>query len=91
MCQIRKDGDMNKYDFTLILKGSPELTAELADRLFEAGCNDGTPGSCCGVTQIDFHREAGSLEEALRSAIAQAGSAGCTVERVELDPQHLHA
>ena len=80
---------MRKYDFTLILKGSPELTEDLADRLFEAGCNDSTPGSCCGVTQVDFHREADSLEDALRSAIAQVSSTGCTVERVELDPQHL--
>ncbi|MGI8982331.1 MAG: hypothetical protein ACR2FY_24130 [Pirellulaceae bacterium] len=80
---------MNKHDFTLVLKGAPELTDDLADRLFEAGCSDGTPGSFCGATQIDFHRAAGSLEEALRSAIAQAGAAGCTVERVELDPEHL--
>ena len=49
---------MSKYDFTVVLKDAPELTEELADRLFAAGCDDGTPGMCCGVTVIDFHREA---------------------------------
>ena len=91
MSQGLRDSEMTKYDFTLILKNSPELTEHLADQLYGAGCDDGTPGSCCGVTQIDFHREASSLEEALRSAIAQVSATGCIVERVELDPQHLHA
>ena len=76
---------MRKYDFTLIINGSPELTVNLADRLFAADCDDGTPGMCCGVTSIDFHREAASLENALQSAIAQVNSAGCTVERIEID------
>ena len=57
---------MNKYDFTLILAESLELTDGIADALFEAGCDDGTPGTCNGVFSIDFHREAASLEEAIR-------------------------
>ncbi len=51
---------MHKYEFSLILKGSPELTEDLCDGLFEAGCDDGTPGTCNGVFSIDFHREADS-------------------------------
>jgi hypothetical protein len=47
---------MAKYEYTLILSGSPELTEEAAKRLFEAGCDDGTPGTCNGVFSIDFHR-----------------------------------
>ncbi|MGQ0594814.1 MAG: hypothetical protein ACT4QB_19910 [Gammaproteobacteria bacterium] len=35
---------MAKYEFTLILSGPLGLTEEIADELFEAGCNDGTPG-----------------------------------------------
>jgi hypothetical protein len=80
---------MNKYDFTLVLKGSPELTDDLADRLFAAGCDDGSPGMSCGITVVDFHREAESLEIALRSAIAQVSSAGCIVERVEIDAENI--
>ena len=78
---------MTKYEFTLILKGQLELTEEVADELFEAGCTDGTPGSCNGVFSIDFHREANSLEEAIRSAIANVKSAGHEVERVEIEAE----
>jgi len=76
---------MAKYEFTLILKGSPELTEEVADQLFEAGCNDGTPGTCDGVFSIDFHRTAVTLEEAINSATLNVKSAGYQVERVEIE------
>ena len=78
---------MTKYEFTLVLKGPLELTEEVADELFEAGCDDGTPGICNGVFSIDFHREANSLEEAIRSAIANVKSAGQEVERVEIEAE----
>ncbi len=76
---------MAKYEFTLILKGRLELTEDIADELFEAGCDDGTPGTCDGVFSIDFHREADSLEQAIRTAIANVRTAGCDVERVEIE------
>ena len=76
---------MNKYEFRLILKGSPELTEEIADRLFEAGCDDGTPGTSGGVFSIDIHREADSLEAAINSAIRQVKAAGHEVHRVEIE------
>ncbi len=75
---------MTKYEFTLVLKGTWELTEQMADDLYEAGCDDGTPGTCNGILSIDFHREAESLEAALRSAIAQVKSAGYEVERAEI-------
>ena len=80
-----------KYDFTIVLKNAPELTEELADRLFATGCDDGSPGMCSGVTTIDFHREAASLEDAIRSAVANVSSAGCVAARVEIDAQTLSA
>jgi hypothetical protein len=80
---------MRKYDFTIILKDSPDLTEELADRLFAAGCDDGMPGMISGVTLIDFHREAASLEAAIRSAVADIASSGCVSARVEIDAQAL--
>tara|TARA_B100000949_G_C13917504_1_gene299438 strand:- start:161 stop:337 length:177 start_codon:yes stop_codon:yes gene_type:complete len=55
---------MSKYDLTLILSDTPELTDELADTLFEAGCDDGLPGTCNGV-----FREAESLEKAISTVI----------------------
>ena len=79
------------YDFTVVLKGAPELTEQLADDLFAAGCDDGSPGMCCGITSIDFHRDAPSLEHAIRSAIANVTAAGCIVERIEIDAAALAA
>ena len=78
---------MTKYEFTLILEGALDLTEDIADELFEAGCDDGTPGICNGVFSIDFHREANSLEEAIRSAITNVKSAGYEVGRVEIEAE----
>ena len=78
---------MNKYAFTLILAESLTLTEDLADALFAAGCDDGTPGTCHGVFSIDFHREAVSLEAAIRSAIADVRTAGYEVTRVEIEAE----
>jgi hypothetical protein len=80
---------MAKYEFTLVLRGNVELTEELADDLFAAGCDDGTPGVCSGVFTIDFHREATSLEIAIRTAIENVRSLGLEVNRVEIEPEAL--
>ena len=80
---------MSKYDFTLILTESPELTDDLADALFAAGCDDGTPGTCHGVFSIDFHREAVSLEAAIRLAIADVKTAGYEVARVAIEAEAI--
>ena len=73
------------YEFRLILKEGTEITEELADELFEAGCDDGTPGTFCGMPYISFHREADSLESAIRSAVADVQKAGCVVERLQIE------
>ncbi|MGA2799021.1 MAG: hypothetical protein ABSE63_15690 [Thermoguttaceae bacterium] len=77
----------NKYihEFTLVLVKDTELTEELADKLFEAGCDDGSPFSSCGIAGVGFSREAESLEAAIRSAVADVQKAGCTVERVQIE------
>ena len=75
---------MNKYEFSLILKGPLELTEEIADELFAAGCDDGTPGTCNSVFTIDFHREADSLEAAISSAIKNVAAAGYIVDHAEI-------
>ena len=80
---------MNKYEFSLILKGSPELTEEIADKLFQAGCDDGTPGTCNRVFSIDFRREADSLEAAINSAIKNVKAAGYDVERVQIEAEAM--
>jgi hypothetical protein len=80
---------MRKYEFSLVLTGPLELTEEVADKLFECGCDDGTPGTCNGVFSIDFHREAESLEEAINSAIQNVRDAGHEVEHVQIEPNAM--
>ena len=76
---------MKTYAFDVVLKGVSEVTDEQADRLFTAGCDDGTPAGCDGVAWIHFDREAASLEEAILSAVTQVQAAGFTVAKVELE------
>ena len=62
---------------------------ELGDALWEAGCDDASFGMSCGEIHIPFHREAASLEDAVRSAVAAVRSAGLEVDRVEIDRDDL--
>ena len=80
---------MRQYDFSLIFAESLELTVELADALFAASCDDGTPGTANGVLFVDFHREAATLEDAIRSAIEDVRTAGYEVARVEMEAQAM--
>lgn len=80
---------MNTYDFTLILNNVFELSEDLANRLFEAGCDDATPSSSNGIVAIDFSREAADLESAIRSAVAQVAATGCQVKRVQIDAEAM--
>ena len=80
---------MAKYEFALILKGQFELTEEIADDLFNAGCDDGSPGLCNGVFSVDFSREGDSLEAAILSAIADVKSAGYDVDRAEIEAEAI--
>jgi hypothetical protein len=67
------------------LKDVAEITDDQADALFTQSCNDGTPVSCNAAAWIHFDRDSESLEEAIRSAIAQIQVAGFAVSKVELD------
>lgn len=75
---------MREHEFTLILTADPN--DEEADRLYGI-FNDGTLSTIAGVAQIRFHREAASLEEAIRSAMADVRAAGLDTERVEIEPE----
>jgi hypothetical protein len=77
--------DPQAHSFTLILGDAPEITSAVEDALFEAGCDDATLGTRCGVTYLDFVRAAGSFEKAVQSAIRDVRRAGFVVIRVEPD------
>ena len=78
---------MHTYTFKVILGDKTEMTEDLAEALAAAGCDDGLAGSSGGIAQLIFDREAESLEQAVRSAIADVQQAGCRVARVELEPE----
>ena len=79
---------MKKHEFAVIL-ASPEESEDDADRLYEAGCADGSISTSNGVTRIDFHRRAPSLEEAIRSAIGNVQAAGFHVAHVLIEPASI--
>lgn len=74
---------MKEHEFTLLLTADP--TEAEADKLYGT-FSDGTISTIAGVPQIHFHRQAGSLEEAIRSAIGDVRSSGFDVARVEMEP-----
>lgn len=77
---------MKEHEFTLVLSADPN--DQEADRLYGI-FSDGTISTIAGAPQIHFHREAPSLEEAIRSAIADVRSGGFHVTRVEIHPEAL--
>lgn len=80
---------MQNYTFTVILGDQTEMTEDLAEALAVAGCHDGLAGSSGGVAMVIFDREADSLEQAVRSAIADVQKAGCRAAWIKIEPQDL--
>ncbi len=80
---------MKEHEFTLILNDVNEMTEDLSNRLFEAGCDDGSPYSSSGITGIRFHRKSETLEQAIRSAVADIGKAGITAARLVIEQDDL--
>ncbi|MFO7903662.1 MAG: hypothetical protein R6U98_13450 [Pirellulaceae bacterium] len=74
---------MKQHEFTLVLTADPD--DEQADRMYGM-FNDGTIATIEGVPKVHFHRDARSLEEAIRSAIGDVRSVGFDVARVEMEP-----
>ena len=62
-----------------------DAVAQIADQLFDAGCDDGTLFTREGAIFVGFAREAPTLREAVTSAIADVQSAGYRVSRVTID------
>lgn len=73
------------YEFTIILSGVNQVTSEMEDAIFEAGCNDALLGMRNGSVFLDFDRDAVSSIVAISSAIASIIKAGYKVERIEPD------
>lgn len=74
-----------EHEFTLILEGVPDLTPEVMNALFEAGCDDATVSRQNGVISMDFDRPAASMKEAIVSAITDVTKAGIGARVVRVD------
>lgn len=82
---------MKTYEFTVILAEVDVMTDAMADAFYQAGCTDGSPFSGEGIAAVGFDREAASLEEAIKSAIADVERAGQRVARVEIGGEEIAA
>lgn len=73
-----------EYDFALIVAGVPDLTDEIMDSLYRAGCNDATFSLRYGLMFAEFSRLAPSFEDAVLGAIRDLRKAdiGATIIRV---------
>ena len=74
---------MKLHEFSLVLTTDPD--DEQADKMYGT-FDDGTIATVAGVPRVHFHRDAESLEEAIRSAIGDIRSVGFDVARVEMEP-----
>jgi hypothetical protein len=76
---------LKTYSFTITVAGTYELTDEIANALYEAGCDDATVGTCDGVLTVEFDRAADSLSDAVATAIKNVEAAGYAVARVDVE------
>lgn len=74
---------MTTYTFRLVV--SDRIDVDGANRLFDAGVDDGAPESGPEGHSIGFDREAASFQDALLTAIDEVESAQFEVLRVEPD------
>ena len=78
-----------QFDFTVVPVPETDVSEDLAETLYEAGCDDCTPIVSNGTPLICFHREAANMHEAIRSAVADIQRAGCKVSRVLIEAEAI--
>ena len=74
-----------EHDFTLVLTGIADLTPEVQNALFDAGCDDATLSMRYGRPFLTFSRTAGSLKSAIVSAINDVKKARVGLDVVRID------
>lgn len=74
-----------EFDFTLLLDGIDEITSDVEDALFVAGCDDATISLRFGRLYLTFSRSAVSHTQAILGAIKDVRKSGidATVLRVD--------
>ena len=74
------------HRFSLFYTGVTDLTDELGNALYEAGCDDATVGIQDGFFFLDFGRSASTFREALLSAIEDVERSGQPLRLVRVEP-----
>lgn len=79
------------YQFTLVLDGVDDMTPNLEDALFEAGCDDSLINYKNATVYLDFDREGDNLEQVLISAIKaiEGMKIDAKVRILSVAPEHL--
>jgi hypothetical protein len=67
---------MSEYNFTLLIEDATEVTEQIENSVFEAGCDDALLFSRDGRVYLDFAREAPNRAEAVASALRDVATAG---------------
>lgn len=75
----------HEFDFTLVLEGVSDITADVENALFDAGCDDATLSMRLGRAYLTFSRMSPSLREAIVSAINDVQDAGIDVTVMRVD------
>ncbi len=82
---------MHTYHFTLLLSTGPRDLVEWSNSLYEAGGDDSHPGIDQRGAYATFDRQAETLEEAIRSALATIQAAGLVAARLEIESDELQS
>jgi hypothetical protein len=82
-----REQKVTPHHFRIRLSGTFESIEDIADKLFDSGCDDALFGTSNGEPDISFTREAPSLIEAIRSAMRDVRNSnlGLEVARVEAE------
>ena len=75
---------MKNFGFTIWVKDINDNLEAWTNALFEAGCDDSSPGIFCGQPYTHFDRASSNLESAIGSAIQDVRKTGVEVDRVEI-------
>ena len=78
-----------EFDFALVVGGVPELTTDVENALFEAGCDDATLSIQYGLLYMEFSRRARTIEDAIISAIQNVRSANIGADVLRVDECNL--
>ena len=77
---------LSVFSFRLVFSGPTDVTEEIEDAIFEAGCNDALLGMRNGEWFLVFDRKAPTFRIALMSAVAHVERSGVPLELIRVEP-----